>query len=56
LVENILYHAAEKQKRNLRIMYNIAITGLGPAGATLARLLDKKYKTIVIEAVQKLKF
>jgi len=30
-------------------MYDIAIIGLGPAGATLARLLDKKYKTIVID-------
>jgi flavin-dependent dehydrogenase len=27
-------------------MYDIAIIGLGPAGATLARLLDKKYKVI----------
>lgn len=30
-------------------MYDIAIIGLGPAGATMARLLDKKYKTIVID-------
>jgi flavin-dependent dehydrogenase len=30
-------------------MYDIAIIGLGPAGATLARLLDKKYKVIVID-------
>jgi Dehydrogenases (flavoproteins) len=29
-------------------MYDIAIVGLGPAGATLARLLDKKYKVIAI--------
>jgi len=29
-------------------MYDIAIVGLGPAGATLARLLDKKYKIIAI--------
>jgi flavin-dependent dehydrogenase len=30
-------------------MYDIAIVGLGPAGATLARLLDRKYKTIAID-------
>ena len=30
-------------------MYDIAIIGLGPAGATLARLLDKKYKLIAID-------
>ncbi|MHB9296583.1 putative Protein CbrA [Pillotina sp. SPG140] len=30
-------------------MYDIAIIGLGPAGATLARLLDKKYKIIAID-------
>jgi flavin-dependent dehydrogenase len=30
-------------------MYDIAIIGLGPAGATLARLLDKKYKVIAID-------
>ena len=30
-------------------MYDIAIVGLGPAGATLARLLDKKYKVIAID-------
>jgi flavin-dependent dehydrogenase len=29
-------------------MYDIAIIGLGPDGATLARLLDKKYKVIAI--------
>jgi flavin-dependent dehydrogenase len=29
-------------------MYDIAIIGLGPSGATLARLLDKKYKVIAI--------
>jgi flavin-dependent dehydrogenase len=30
-------------------MYDVAIIGLGPAGATLARLLDKKYKVIAID-------
>ena len=30
-------------------MYDIAIIGLGPAGATLARLLDRKYKVIAID-------
>lgn len=30
-------------------MYDIAIIGLGPAGATVARLLDKKYKIIAID-------
>ena len=30
-------------------MYDIAIVGLGPAGATLARLLDKKYKVITMD-------
>ena len=30
-------------------MYDIAIVGLGPAGSTLARLLDKKYKIIAID-------
>jgi flavin-dependent dehydrogenase len=30
-------------------MYDIAIIGLGPAGATLARLIDKKYKIIAID-------
>ncbi|MDR1299436.1 MAG: FAD-binding protein, partial [Oscillospiraceae bacterium] len=30
-------------------MYDIAIIGLGPAGATLARLLDGKYKVIAID-------
>jgi 2-polyprenyl-6-methoxyphenol hydroxylase-like FAD-dependent oxidoreductase len=30
-------------------MYDIAIIGLGPAGATLARLLDKKYKIIAVD-------
>jgi flavin-dependent dehydrogenase len=30
-------------------MYDIAIIGLGPAGATLARLLNKKYKIIAID-------
>ena len=29
--------------------YDIAIIGLGPAGSTLARLLDKKYKIIAID-------
>ena len=29
--------------------YDIAIIGLGPAGATAARLLDKKFKIIVID-------
>jgi len=30
-------------------MYDIAIVGMGPAGATLARLLRKTYKVIVID-------
>ena len=30
-------------------MYDIAIIGLGPAGATLARLLSKEYKVIAID-------
>ncbi|MCL2760037.1 MAG: FAD-binding protein [Desulfuromonadales bacterium] len=30
-------------------MYDIAIIGLGPAGATVARLLDKNYKIIAID-------
>jgi flavin-dependent dehydrogenase len=30
-------------------MYDIAIIGLGPAGATLARLLETKYKVIAID-------
>ena len=30
-------------------MYDIAIIGLGPAGATLSRLLNKKYKIIAID-------
>ena len=30
-------------------MYDIAIIGLGPAGATIARLLDKKYSIIAID-------
>ena len=30
-------------------MYDIAVIGLGPAGATLARLLNKKYKVIIID-------
>lgn len=30
-------------------MYDIAIIGLGPAGATVARLLNKKYKVIAID-------
>jgi flavin-dependent dehydrogenase len=30
-------------------MYDIAIIGLGPAGATFARLLDKKYKVLAID-------
>jgi flavin-dependent dehydrogenase len=30
-------------------MYDIAIIGLGPAGATLARLLNKNYKIIAID-------
>ncbi|MDR0321736.1 MAG: FAD-binding protein [Treponema sp.] len=34
-------------------MYDIAIIGLGPAGATLARLLDKKYKVIAIDGKNK---
>ena len=29
--------------------YDIAIIGLGPAGATLARLLDQKYRVIAID-------
>lgn len=30
-------------------LYDIAIIGTGPAGATLARLLHPKYKIIAIE-------
>jgi flavin-dependent dehydrogenase len=30
-------------------MYDVAVVGLGPAGATLARLLDKKYKVIAVD-------
>ena len=30
-------------------MYDVAIIGLGPAGATLARLLDPKFKVIAID-------
>jgi flavin-dependent dehydrogenase len=30
-------------------MYDIAVIGLGPAGATVARLLDKKYKVIAVD-------
>ncbi|HHV09947.1 MAG TPA: FAD-binding protein [Clostridiales bacterium] len=30
-------------------MYDVIIVGLGPAGATLARLLDKKYSVAVID-------
>ena len=30
-------------------VYDIAIIGLGPAGATVARLLDKKFKVIAID-------
>ena len=31
------------------MMYDIAIIGLGPAGATLARLLSKQYKIIAVD-------
>ncbi|MDR0290639.1 MAG: FAD-binding protein [Treponema sp.] len=31
-------------------MYDIAIIGLGPSGATLARLLDRKYTVIAIDS------
>lgn len=30
-------------------MYDIAIIGAGPAGATLGRLLDKRYKVLILE-------
>ena len=30
-------------------MYDIAVIGLGPAGATLARLLDKRFNVIAID-------
>jgi len=30
-------------------MYDIAIIGLGPAGATFARLLDPKFRIIAID-------
>lgn len=30
-------------------MYDIVIVGGGPAGATLARLIGKKYKTLLLE-------
>lgn len=33
-------------------MYDIAIIGLGPAGATLARLLDKRFKVAAIDKKQ----
>ena len=29
--------------------YDIAIIGAGPAGATLARLLDKQYKVLLLD-------
>jgi len=35
------------------LMYDIAIIGLGPAGATLARLLDSRYKVIAIDRKNK---
>ena len=31
------------------MLYDIAIIGLGPAGATAARLLDKQFKIIAID-------
>jgi len=34
---------------NVHIMYDIAIIGAGPAGATLARLIGKQYKVILVE-------
>lgn len=39
------------QNHNLirRFMYDIAIIGLGPAGSTLARLLDNNFKIIAID-------
>lgn len=30
-------------------MYDIAIIGLGPAGATLSRLLSKEYKVLALD-------
>lgn len=30
-------------------MYDIAIVGAGPAGATLARLIAKRYKVLLID-------
>lgn len=30
-------------------MYDIVIIGAGPAGATLARILDKKYKVLIVD-------
>lgn len=30
-------------------MYDVAIIGAGPAGSTLARLIDKKYKVLIVE-------
>ena len=30
-------------------MYDIAIIGLGPAGSTIARLLDKRFRVIAID-------
>jgi geranylgeranyl diphosphate/geranylgeranyl-bacteriochlorophyllide a reductase len=30
-------------------MYDIAIIGAGPAGATLARLIGRQYKTLLID-------
>ncbi|MCK5811382.1 MAG: NAD-binding protein [Clostridiales bacterium] len=31
------------------IVYDIAIIGAGPAGSTLARYLDEKYKVVIID-------
>jgi flavin-dependent dehydrogenase len=46
----IVGHALRlRRARRQKSMYDIAIIGLGPAGATLARLLDKKYKVIAID-------
>jgi flavin-dependent dehydrogenase len=33
-------------------MYDVAIIGAGPAGATLARLIGKKYKVLLIDKRQ----
>ena len=33
----------------MKFDYDVAIVGLGPAGSTLARLLDKHFKVVAID-------